>query len=180
VLNDSDSIAARTFTDDRNKEFLFVIAYDPDSLNENQLLYEMARYNFSNFMVRNFDINIEQATGIRRMTVSGFLNFDEALQYARLLYADDHMQEVVRPCRSIVISPHNLSLIGTRYSYRDYDEFYERTFLPLQISNEELLQIPEAVEQVEEKSDDDNSGSEETQKNNQPTSNDDFDPDDLF
>ena len=26
--------------------------------------------------------------------------------------------------------------------YKDYDEFYERTFMPLQISNEELLNIP--------------------------------------
>ena len=52
------------------------------------------------------------------------------------------MSRMLRHCRSLVISDHNLTLIGTRYSYKDYDEFYERTFLPLQISNEELLNIP--------------------------------------
>jgi len=171
-----DSTNTDTLSAERNTEFLFILAYQPDSLNENQLLYEMARYNFSNFMVRNFDISIEQDKGIQRMTISGFLNFDEALQYARLLYADAHMQEVVRPCRSIVISPHNLSLIGTRYSYRDYDEFYERTFLPLQISNEELLQIPEAIEQPEEP--EENANTEDTESQ-QPTT-DNFDIDDLF
>ena len=109
---------------------------------ENQLLFEMARYNFSNFMVRNFDIAIDQENGVRRMTISGFLNYDEALQYARQLRSDQHIGALLQPCRPIIISRHNLSLIGTRYSYRDYDEFYERTFVPLVISNEELLQIP--------------------------------------
>ena len=116
-------------------------------MTENQLLYEMARYNFSNFLVRNFDLQVERQSGLSRLLIQGFFSFDEALQYARKLLADEHMKTILRPCRSLVISEHNLSLIGTRYSYRDYDEYYERTFLPLQISDEELLQIPETIEQ---------------------------------
>ena len=147
-----DSTSTDTLSAERITEFLFILAYEPDSLamafnktpqqSENQLLFEMARYNFSNFMVRNFDIAIDQENGVRRMTISGFLNYDEALQYARQLRSDQHIGALLQPCRPIIISRHNLSLIGTRYSYRDYDEFYERTFVPLVISNEELLQIP--------------------------------------
>ena len=161
-----DSAAVDTLSTDRNIPFVFMLVYQPDSLgyytdengrnvsngrtaqeNENQLLFELARYNFSNFLVRNFDLVIDRQHGINRMTVSGFLNFDEALQYARQLHAAAEMQTVLRSCRSVVISEQNLKLIGTRYSYNDYDAFYEHTFLPLQISNEELLQIPEGVEQ---------------------------------
>ena len=157
---DLDSVSGDTLSADRNVNFAFLLVYQPDSLmagngrspidNENQLLYEMARYNFSNFLVRNFDLQIDREPGFSRMLVSGFLNFDEALQYARKLLSDEQMKTVLRACRSVVISEHNLSLIGTRYSFKDYDEFYERTFLPLQISDEELLQIPEAIEQEEE------------------------------
>ena len=149
-----DSTSTDTLSADRMAPFLFILAYQPDSLQipggENQLLFEMARYNFTNFMVRNFDIAIDRQPGLNRMMISGFINYDEALQYARKLYADADMVTKIRNCRSLVISQHNLSLIGTRFSYKDYDEFYEHTFAPLQISNEDLLDIPETIEHSEE------------------------------
>ena len=178
-----DSTSTDTLSADRTLPFLFILAYQPDSLQmtdaprpadgsyeltdyiaaqENQLLFEMARYNFTNFTVRNFELTIDRQTGISRLQVSGFLNYDEALQYARQLYASEQMMPIVRQCRSIVISDHNLSLIGTRYSYQDYDEFYERTFAPLTISDEELLQIPETIEQ--EEADDDEASDEDSEE----------------
>ena len=152
-----DSTSTDTLSSDRNLPFLFVMAYLPDSVNSNQLLFEMARYNFTNFTVRNFELNIEQQPGITRLLTSGFLNYDEALQYARKLYANESMRTLIQKCRCIIISDHNLSLIGTRYSYQDYDEFYQRTFAPLTISNEELLEIPEVIEQPDEENEQDNS-----------------------
>ena len=161
-----DSTSTDTLSADRNVPFLFMLVYQPDSINENQLLYEMARFNFSNFLVRNFDLEIERQQGFCRMLIRGFLSFDEALQYARQLYSADNMLKVLKPCRSLVISEHNLTFIGSRYSYKDYEEYYEKTFSPLQISNEELLKIPtdfkqrdpedaEAEEEEEEEADDD-------------------------
>ncbi len=186
-----DSASTDTLSADRMVPFLFILAYQPDSLgqgngrtpqeNENQLLFELARYNFSNFMVRNFDIQIDRQPGLNRMTVSGFLSFDEAQQYARQLYATPEMMAAIRSCRSLVISEHNLSLIGTRYSYKDYDAFYERTFLPLKISDEELLQIPEELEQAPDVEETDGTGDDEdgVPTNNQPAGGG-FDFDDDF
>ena len=76
VLNDSDSIANRQFSPDRNANFLFMVVYMPDSVNEHQLLYELARYNFTSYMVRNFDIVLEENEGLHSMQVSGFRNYD--------------------------------------------------------------------------------------------------------
>ena len=157
-----DSTSTDTLSADRNVPFLFMLAYQPDSLNENQLLYEMARFNFSNFLVRNFDLEIERQQGFSRMVIRGFLNFDEARLYARQLYQSTTMASMLRLCRSLVISEHNLTLLGTRYSYKDYDEFYERTFLPLQISNEELLNIPTDIDVIDP--DDEESENEEDQE----------------
>ena len=127
-------------------------------------------------MVRNFDLTVDRQPGLTRMLVSGFMNYDEALQYARQLYASPEMAQRLSACRSLIISDHNLNLIGTRYSYRDYEEFYQQTFAPLQISNEELLLIPDIIIQNEE--DDDAAPTEREEaptKNNSNTG--DFDED---
>jgi tetratricopeptide (TPR) repeat protein len=142
VLNDSDSIAARQFTDDRNKEFLYILAYHPDSLNENQLLFEMARFNFTTFIVRNFDIQIEDADGIHLMMVSGFRNFDEAHQYASEVYSHENIVRRMKKARVILISRDNVELLGKQYSYDDYDDFYSKHFAPLKVSSDNLLSEP--------------------------------------
>ena len=139
----ADSTRQDTLDTRTDQNFLFILVYEPDSVNENQLLFNMARYNFTNFLVRNFDIQIEEDHGLHRMLISGFLSYDEALQYARQLYADEAMNERVKDCMSLIISETNLKLLGTTFSYDDYLKFYEDTFIPLKISEEELLRVPE-------------------------------------
>ena len=142
----ADSTANIELSAERNENFMFILAYEPDSVNENQLLFEMARYNFTNFLVRNFDIVLDEDNGLHRMRISGFLNYDEALQYARQLYTDKAMAEKLENCHSLIISENNLALIGTRFSYDDYEQFYEDTFLPMKISEQKLLIEPSDID----------------------------------
>lgn len=146
----SDSTIADTLIVDRNVNYVFLLAFNADSVNSNQLLYDMAKYNFTNFMVRNFDIGVDEDNGVSRMLISGFLNYDEALQYARQLYSDEEMPDKLKGCKRIIISEENLKLLGTKYSYEEYDKFFEQALAPLQISNEQLLIIPTTVEQAED------------------------------
>ena len=143
VLADSDSINAKTFDAERNTEFVFMLAYVPDSVDENKLLYQMAKVNFTHYVVRNFDLAIEDdATGLRRMVVRGFRNYDEALQYARGLSEQVGLQQLLSGCKAIVISDKNLPLLGTNFSYADYQDFYDKNFAPLKISSQPLLTEP--------------------------------------
>jgi hypothetical protein len=109
----------------------------------------MARYNFTNFMARNFELDVEKDGYVHRMLVGGFMNYDEALQYARKLYTEESLRSHLLHTHSLIISQQNLKLIGTRFSYNDYDEFYEKTFAPLSISDEQLLTIPERPEPID-------------------------------
>ena len=142
VLADSDSINAKTFDAERNTEFVFMLAYVPDSVDENKLLYQMAKVNFTHYVVRNFDLAIEDANGLRRMVVRGFRNYDEALQYARGLSERAGLQQLLSGCKAIVISDKNLPLLGTNFSYADYQDFYDKNFAPLKISSQPLLTEP--------------------------------------
>lgn len=150
VMSDSDSIKTRKFTAERNVDFSFIIAYQTDSINENQLLFELAKYNFSNFLVRNFEIAREEVEGLERMVISGFKSYDEALQYARQLYSNKNILRLTRKARAIIISDSNKELLGTQYSYNDYDKFYEKHFVPLRISTMRLLSEPETIEYEKE------------------------------
>ena len=171
LMADNDTTKTDTLSAERNVNFIFMLAYQPDSVNGNQLLYDLAKYNFSNFMVRNFDIQVDEDNGICRMMVRGFLNYDEALQYARQLYSDNAMAGRLKGCRRIIISDDNLKLLGTKYSYVDYEKFFEQKFAPLQISNEQLLNIPESVEQQQEEPADDGNNVDSVQPDNNMNNN---------
>ena len=145
VLRDSDSTAVHELSTDRNAAFVYTIVYNPDSLNENRLMFELARYNFTSYLVRNFEINIEEADGLRRITISGFRNYDEALQYARQLHTQAAVTRLVGKNRSLIVSETNLPLLGRQFSYADYDKFYAKHFAPLKTSDEPLLNEPDAV-----------------------------------
>ena len=96
--------------------------------------------------MRNFGITTEEIDGLKRMIVSGFKSYDEALQYARQLYSNKNMLRLTRKCRTIIISDKNRELLGTHFSYDDYEKFYEKHFIPLRISTVELLTEPETIE----------------------------------
>ena len=174
----ADSTLKDTLRFEREASYVFLLAYQPDSVNQNQLLYELAKYNFSNFMVRNFDIVTDQdPNGLCRMLVSGFLSYDEAHQYARQLYeSDGQLTTLLRHCRSLIISEPNLRLLGTTYSYRDYELFFEKQIAPVEVTTVPLLDEPGIILQEEEE--EETPATDNGQKQ-QPPSDPDL-PDDLF
>jgi tetratricopeptide (TPR) repeat protein len=150
-----DSAHMDTLSIELNVKHVFLLAYQPDSVNQNQLLYEMAKHNFSNYLVRNFEIVTDQDQhGLSRMLISGFLSYDEARQYARQLYsARGMLAELLKHCRSLIVSEQNLPLLGTAFSYADYELFFEKQLAPIKISKEPLLEEPEMIIQKEEEDD---------------------------
>ena len=145
VMNDSDSINSQKLSAERNTEFSYVIAYSPDSVDANKLLFQLAKFNFSNFLVRNFDIEVSGDDMLTFMKVTGFRNYDEALQYVRMLYGNVSAVRLLEKCRTLIISNENAELVGKQYSYEEYEQFYEENFVPLKISAEPLLLEPTNV-----------------------------------
>ena len=126
---DAESDTILEFSPDRYQPFLFVLAYPEDQLNQNQLLFEVARYNFTNYMLRNFDMTLRNEQGIGMLCVGEFLNFDEAYVYCRSLYDDADMASKLSGIKAVVITPQNLDLLLRRFSFNEYQEFYEEYFL---------------------------------------------------
>ena len=73
------------------------------------------------------------------MIVSGFRNFDEALQYARELHRQTGIVGRLNNGRTLVISEENMQLLGKEFSFDDYDKYYAKHFAPLKVSTLRLL-----------------------------------------
>ena len=141
ILNDSTKL--KTFSNETNVDYKFLIVYNPDSINENKLLYELARFNFTSFYVRNFNINIVNLQGLHQMQVAGFKNIEEAQVYSKqLLKSSDIVNLIKKQARTFVISDNNLKLLGTVLSYNDYEQFYKKHFALLPLVSGNTLNEP--------------------------------------
>lgn len=167
-----DSLAVDTnFSDDKFVEHIFIVAYPTDSIDEDQLLYEVANYNFSNFTVRNFDIEIEKGDGINMLQVKTFQNFDEAYIYLHRLNNDEGMAYKLEGLRTFIISTKNLNLLMKGKSFADYFDFYKHQlginakFIYDENALDEPTDIPSPEEQEEDYGDDPYDDAEEDEEN---------------
>jgi len=158
---DADSLAAdTTFTEEKNCDWLFAIAYERDSVDVNRMLFEMARYNFTNFTVRNFDITIDKGDGIDMLQIRQFSNYDEAYIYLHRLMNDEDMAYKLEGLKCFIISEDNLKKLMRGLSFADYFDFYDLTFDAighLQIDDnilDEPTELPEPSDDSEGENDD--------------------------
>ncbi len=145
-IAEGDSIVEDTLSATRFTTFDFVLAYQKGSLDEDQLLYEMANYNFTSYMIRNFEIEIMDVDQIAMMCIKGFLSYDEVHAYAQQLYSDPHMAIILEGIRSLLISEENLQLIGVAFSFDEYMEFYDAEFAPLRLPEDLIIDEPTDIE----------------------------------
>ena len=92
---------------------------------------EVARFNFTNYMMRNFDIGFITEQGIGMMIVGEFLNFDEAYVYQHNLYDDADMAAKLSGIKPVIITRENLKILLSHYSFNEYQEFYDEHFLSI-------------------------------------------------
>jgi hypothetical protein len=93
ILSAADS--ARQFTDEPETPHRVLLVYKTGSVDRNQLLYAVAAFNFANFTVNVFDLNIETVGTLSIMTLTGFHNLDETLEYVKMIYGPNGYASVL-------------------------------------------------------------------------------------
>ncbi|MBE6267908.1 MAG: tetratricopeptide repeat protein [Bacteroidales bacterium] len=116
------------FSKERATPYCMVIAYPTDSLDEKRLLFEMARYNFTKYMVRNFEMEFVKYATISTLQIKEFLNFDEAFEYRRRLFKNKETAQLLEGMNILLISKANLDILVKHYSFGEYAKFYEQNF----------------------------------------------------
>lgn len=121
------------FETEQNTRFCFLIAYPTDSINDNQLLYDLAHFNFTSYMARIFDLRLQRGKAITQFIVGGFNSFAEVHQYVQRMSLNTELSNKLSKARTFLISEQNVALIGTAFSYDDYAKFYEHHFAPAEL-----------------------------------------------
>lgn len=143
----TDAAKQKQFSNERETPFLFVLAYPTDSIDTNHLLYEMAHFNFASFVVRGFDMEIVKSEGISQLRIAGFASYDEAHAYAQRCYKDKELYPYLKRGRVLLISKTNLDMLGTLFSFNDYQKFFEQTFAPIELKPGQPIEQLIPVEQ---------------------------------
>ncbi len=135
---------ARELTPDADGAFVVLIAYANDSVADSgKLLYDLAHFNFTGFIMRNFEMTTLHDRDISQIRLSGFNGFAEAYTYAQRLFEDRDLAAGLRSARIVVISAKNLELLGVNYGFDDYQKFYDQHFAPIRPERPAQLDMPE-------------------------------------
>ncbi len=128
LSNDSVPLAAdgqpANFERDPDKPQYLVLVFPRDSINANQLLYDVARFNFSSFVVRDFDLEPMSFGNVGLLIVKGFDNLRQLEHYRSVMEKSPfRIPEGVRP---VMISKANFELLLREgRSFEEYFRFEE-------------------------------------------------------
>ena len=71
------------FVWDKDSPHEMLMVFATDSIDANQILFLAARYNFTNFYIKDFDLAITTTGGVGMLRISGFANLRELLLYRK-------------------------------------------------------------------------------------------------
>lgn len=123
-----EPITTKTYTADKQTPFVLLLK-PSDQSSVNQLLFDLAAYNFSKFLIKDFDLAIRTIEGEKMVAISNFENYNEVLWYDKLLTTEPALTESVmaKIASRIYISNDNLALV-TLLSLKEYHQFFKQNF----------------------------------------------------
>lgn len=112
------------FERDPEKPQYLVLVFPRDSVSANQLLYDVARFNFSSFVVRDFDLEQMSFGNVGLLIVKGFDNLRQLEHYRTVMEKSPfRIPDGVRP---VMISKANFELLLREgRSFEEYFRFEE-------------------------------------------------------
>jgi len=120
-------VAEKTFSPDTNlPSYVLVVLPEQDEALLNRLLYQVALFNFSQFLIRDFDIRQMPIFGEQSaLRISGFDTMAEARWYIGLTEQNSDLQNELQTAgvQVLPITEENFQLLNTKYSLEEYKAF---------------------------------------------------------
>lgn len=139
VAKGADGQPANFERDPDSPQYL-VLAFPRDSVNANLLLYDVARFNFSSFVVKDFDLEPMSFGNVGLLIIKGFGNTRQVDHYRQVMTDKDFtFPPGVRPIR--ISKPNFELLLREGRSFDDYFRFEEED--AVKETERQVLEAPE-------------------------------------
>ncbi len=102
---------------------LLILTYPTDTVSANQLLFDIARHNFTSFVVKDFELEQMNFGQLGLLIIKGFENMEELSHYRKVMKASAQLQ-LPPQVRPIIISAKNFdTLIKQGRSFEEYFQY---------------------------------------------------------
>lgn len=136
-----NEIAPQQFSNDKLTKHRVLFVSTANKVNMNKLLYNIASFNFSRFMIKDFDLVINKIDSSRTsLSVTNLESYDEAVWYQNSIATDSVLTKLMNDLKvqKVIISEENYALLKTMYNLKDYLTFQLNPPIKKQIA-----QLPE-------------------------------------
>ena len=119
-----EEVKNATFSAERKTTHYLLLIPRAEGVNLNSLLYDLAAFNFTKFMVKEYDLNKRTSGGVTYICI-GTESYEETEWYERALLAEPTLQGRITldQVERVIISEENLKLIEQGKTWEEYHEY---------------------------------------------------------
>lgn len=146
-----ENLDQQKFTVDKKSRHRLMLVSSTNTANSNKLLYNIASFNFSRFMIKDFDLVVTELDSVQSaLSVTNFESYDEAEWYSKTLTTDALLTQLLNDLniRKIIISEANFALLRTGSSLSDYLVFSNNSVEIRQAQKETTTVASKLQEQI--------------------------------
>jgi len=118
-----------TFVDKQDAPHRILLVFDVNKVSRNELLYDVANYNFSRFILKTFDLSFSEIPPLDILQIQGLDSFGEVADYVHKSFEDSSL--ISRLDSTIImvpISEVNYTTLTRGRSLGEYIRFVESTY----------------------------------------------------
>lgn len=124
-----DDLIPRAYSAEKQTKHRLMLVTPANESEMNKLLYNIAAYNFSRFMVKDFDLITSKLDTTRNvLSITNFETFDETSWYLNSVQNDPTLAALFSEYKTepVVISEDNYGLMRAGLGFSEYQQFYAR------------------------------------------------------
>lgn len=141
----------KDYSADKTLKHRLLLIVDTSSVNMNKLLYNVASYNFTRFMVKDFDLVNAKFDSLRNsLSITNFESYDETEWYLNSIEKDPEIANLFRDMNAtkIIISEENYGIMRSISNLDSYLAFKDKNLGSKTIQNNKLLATTKKAEPI--------------------------------